>query len=117
MTKHMDRPDRNEKDDTQKTKLIFLSLAALVTVLLIWSLYSANNARKERDAAQQKAVVLEQDNARIEQMLKDQNQVIDDLKKKVQLCESKVKAKPAIKKKAAPAKSPAKKSTTKKKRP
>jgi uncharacterized protein YlxW (UPF0749 family) len=116
MTEHMDRPDRNEKDDTQKAKLIFLSLAALVTMLLIWSLYSANNARKERDAAQQKAVVLEQDNARIEQMLKDQNQVIDDLKKKVQMYESKAKAKPAIKKKAAPAKSPAKKST-KKKRP
>ena len=42
----MDRPDKNEKDDdAQKAKLIFLSLAALVTLLLIWSLYSANTAR------------------------------------------------------------------------
>ena len=84
----MDRPERNEKDDTQKLKLIFLSLAALVTILLIWSLVTANKARKERDTARQETEVLKQDNAKLEQMLKDQNQEIDELKKKVQQCES-----------------------------
>jgi hypothetical protein len=47
----MDRTDRNEKDDTQKTKLIFLSLAVLVAVLLIWSFVAANKARSERNMA------------------------------------------------------------------
>ena len=45
----MDRPERSDKDDAQKAKLIFLSLAAIVTVLLIWSLYAANKARSEPD--------------------------------------------------------------------
>ena len=97
----MERPERSEKDDAQKAKLIFMSLAALVTVLLIWSFVSANNARKERDMARVEAETLKQDNAKLEQLLKEQNVVIDDLKKKVQACESKVKAKPAAKKGAA----------------
>jgi len=109
----MERPERSEKDDAQKAKLIFLSLAALVTVLLIWSLYVANKARTERDAARQEVEMLKQDNAKLEQLLKDENQTIDDLKKKLQQCESKpkpkLKAKPAAKKKLAPAKSKAKK--------
>ena len=109
----MERPERSEKDDAQKAKLIFLSLAALVTVLLIWSLYVANKARTERDAARQEVEMLKQDNAKLEQMLKDENQTIDDLKKKLQQCESKPKpkAKHAAKKKPAPSKSKAKKST------
>ncbi len=98
----MDRPDRSEKDDTQKIKLIFLSLAALVTILLIWSLYAANKARTERDAARQETDTLKQDNAKLEQLLKDQNQELDTVKKKLQQCESKPKPKPkpATKKKA-----------------
>lgn len=109
----MERPERSEKDDAQKAKLIFLSLAALVTVLLIWSLYVANKARTERDAARQEVEMLKQDNAKLEQLLKDENQTIDDLKKKLQQCESKPKpkAKHAVKKKPAPSKSKAKKST------
>jgi uncharacterized membrane protein YvbJ len=103
----MDRPERTEKDDTQKLKLIFLSLAALVTILLIWSLVAANKARTERDAAKQETEILKQDNAKLEQLLKDQNQQNDELKKKVLQCEAaaKPKAKPAAKKKPAPAKS------------
>lgn len=97
----MERTDGNNKDDAQKAKLIFLSLAALVTILLIWSLYSANKARTERDLAKQEVEVMKQDNAKLEQLLKDENQTIDDLKKKVQSCEAKAKAKPAPKKKAA----------------
>ncbi len=96
----MERQDRNEKDDAQKAKLIFLSLAALVTILLIWSLYAANKARTERDTAKQEVEMLKQDNAKLEQLLKDQNQEVDALKKKLEQCEAKAKAKPAAKKKA-----------------
>ena len=108
----MERPERTEKDDSQKAKLIFLSLAALVTILLIWSFISANTARKERDAAKVETEMLRQDNGKLEQLLKDQNVMLDDLKKKIQTCEAKAKAKPVAKK--APAKSGAKKSKTKK---
>ncbi len=102
----MDRPERTEKDDAQKAKLVFLSIAALVTILLIWSLYAANKARTERDAARQEAEMLKQDNMKLEQLLKDQSQELDTVKKKLQQCETKPKpkAKQAAKKKA-PAKS------------
>jgi len=103
----MERPDKVEKDDTQKVKLIFLSLAALATILLIWSLYTANKARVERDSAKQDLEVLKQDNVKLEQMVKDQGQEIDSLKKQVQQCEAKAKtvAKPKAPAKKAPAKS------------
>jgi len=109
----MERPDRNEKDDTQKAKLIFLSIAAVVTILLIWSFYTANKARVERDKAVQEFEQLKQENASLEQMLKEQSQVNDELKKKVQTCESKLKAKPTAKKAASTKK--AKKTTKSKK--
>jgi F0F1-type ATP synthase membrane subunit b/b' len=105
----MDRPDKVEKDDTQKLKLVFLSLAVLVMILLVWSLYAANKARMERDSAKQDLELVKQDNAKLEQMVKDSGQEIDALKKQLQQCEAKAKAKPAAKKKA-PAKS---KKTTK----
>ncbi len=101
----MDRPERTEKDDAQKAKLVFLSLAALVTILLIWSLYAANKARTERDAARQETEMLKQDNMKLEQLLKDQNQELDTVKKKLQQCETKPKAKAKPAKKKAPAKS------------
>ena len=102
----MDRPERTDKDDTQKLKLIFLTLAALVTILLIWSLVTANRARTERDVARQEAETLKQDNAKLEQFLKDQNLKIDELNKKVLQCEAAAKAKPKpAAKKPAPAKS------------
>jgi hypothetical protein len=94
----MERPDRTEKDDAQKAKLIFFSLAALVTILLIWSFYTANNARQERDKARQETEQIRQESAKLEQMLKEQNQINDDLKNKLQVCESKPKAKPVAKK-------------------
>ena len=108
----MERTERNEKDDSQKTKLIFLSLAALVVILLIWSLASGSKARSERNAATQELEVVRADNSRLEQMLKDLNQENDTLKKRIGQLEAKAKAKPAVKKKA-PAKSTAKKSTKK----
>jgi uncharacterized membrane protein affecting hemolysin expression len=107
----MERPDRTEKDDAQKAKLIFFSLAALVTILLIWSFYTANNARQERDKARQENELIRQESARLEQMLKEQNQINDDLKKKLQICETKPAPKPAVKK-TAPKKSTKKKTKT-----
>jgi uncharacterized protein YdcH (DUF465 family) len=109
----MDRPDRTEKDDAQKAKLIFFSLAALVTVLLIWSFYTANNARQERDKARQETEQLRQDNAKLDQMLKDQNQMNEDIKNKLQACETRPKPKPVVKKTVT--KSTAKKSSKSKK--
>jgi septal ring factor EnvC (AmiA/AmiB activator) len=111
----MERQERNEKDDAQKAKLIFFSLAALVTILLIWSFYTANNARRERDQARQEIDQAKQENAKLEQMLKDQNQINDDLKNKLQLCEDKIKAKPAAKKPAVSKKTTKKASKPKKK--
>jgi hypothetical protein len=103
----MERPDRTEKDDAQKAKLIFFSLAALVTILLIWSFYTANNARQERDKARQETEQIRQESAKLDQMLKEQNQINDDLKKKLQACETKPIPKPVAKKTTS-------KSTTKK---
>ena len=105
----MERTDRNEKDDTQKAKLIFLSLAAVVVVLLIVSFGYANKARNELNVKKQELETVRQDNAKLEQLLKDQSQEIDTLKKEVAQLQAKAKAAP--KKKA-----PAKKSTTKTKK-
>jgi hypothetical protein len=115
----MDRPERTEKDDAQKAKLIFLSLAALVTILLIWSLYAANKAKTERDLARREVEALQLDAAKLEQILRDQNTEIDALKKKLRQCEARPKPKPAVKavkKKAAPAKSVKKSSKSSKKK-
>lgn len=111
----MERPDRNEKDDAQKAKLVFISLAVAVVFVLGWSLMSANSARKERDAARHELELVKQDNAKLEQMLKEQSAVIDDLKKKTTELEARAKAKPVAKKKAATTKTTAKKTTKTKK--
>lgn len=105
----MERTDRNEKNDTQKAKLIFLSLAVLVAVLLIWSFAAASKARSERTAAKQELEMVKQDNSKLEQMVKDLNQENEALKKKVQQLEAKAKAKPAAKKKASKTKKTSKK--------
>lgn len=111
----MDRMDRSEKDNTQKARLIFISLAALVAVLLIWSLVAANKARLDRDAALMEVDRYKQDNIKLEQLIKDLNQENEGLKKKIQQLQAKPKAKPAVKKKAKPTKSTATKKTTKSK--
>jgi|SRR5208283_784699 chromosome segregation ATPase len=108
----MERIDRNEKNDTQKARLIFLSLAALVVIILIWSLISMSRFRLERDAARHEVEMLNQDNAKLDQMVKDLNQENEGLKKKIQQLQEKLKAKPAVKKKT---KSKSTKSTSKKK--
>lgn len=108
----MERTERNEKDDAQKAKLIFFSLAALVVILLVWSVAAGSKARSERDAAKQEVETIRADNAKLEQMVKDLNQENDSLKKKIVQLETKPKVKPAAKKKGS-AKGTARKSTRK----
>jgi hypothetical protein len=101
----MERTDRNEKDDAQKAKLIFFSLAALVVILLVWSVAAGSKARSERDAAKHELEMIRSDNIKLEQMLKDVSLENEALKKKVQQLEAKAKAKPkstSSKKKTAP---------------
>jgi septal ring factor EnvC (AmiA/AmiB activator) len=112
----MERMERNEKDDTQKAKLIFLALAALVVVLLIVSFGYANKARNELNAKNQEIELVKQDNMKLELMLRDASAEIDGLKKHVKYLEDKVKAKPAPKKKTAPAKTRTKAKTKSKTR-
>jgi len=112
----MEQPDKNEIDDGQKAKLIFLSLATLVIILLIWSFYTAYGARQERDAARQQIELVQQDATNLEQMLKDQNLINDDLKRKLQSCETKLHSKPVAKKQVTSKKSSKKISSKSKKK-
>lgn len=100
----MERAERNEEDDKQKAKLIFLAVAALVVVLLIVSFGYANKARNELNAKNQELELVQQDNAKLELMLREQSVEIDALKKQVKQLQAKLKAKPAPKKKAPVAK-------------
>jgi septal ring factor EnvC (AmiA/AmiB activator) len=96
----MERAERDEEDAKQKAKLIFLAVAALVVVLLIVSFGYANKARNELNAKNQELELVQQDNAKLELMLRDQSAEIDALKKQVRQLQAKLKAKPAPKKKA-----------------
>jgi septal ring factor EnvC (AmiA/AmiB activator) len=112
----MERMERNEKDDAQKAKLIFLALAALVVVLLIVSFGYANKARNELNAKNQEVELVKQDNMKLELMLRDANAEIDGLKKHIKYLEDKAKAKPAAKKKTSSAKTKTKAKTKSKTR-
>jgi len=106
------RPERSSMEDAQKTKIIFISLAAVVTILLIFSFVSGNRARNERDAAKKEIEILKLDNAKLSQWLEERTQEGEKYKKALETCMAKPKAK------AAPAKSakPAAKKTAKKKK-
>ena len=110
--------DREEKDASQKAKFIFLSVAALVAVLLLVSFIIANKARSERDALGLELEACKQDNAKLTQFLDDQTKDLDKLKKQVESLQVRTKAKAKTPAKAkAPAKSTpaAKKKTSKSK--
>jgi len=108
--------DRDEKDSAQKAKFIFLTVGAVVVVLLLASFFIANRARSERDAALKELEVAKQDNAKLTQFLDEQTKEVDKLKKQVETCQAKAKAKPAAKAKTTTKKSsPAKKKTSKSK--
>lgn len=105
--------ERLEKEDAQKAKLVFISLAAVVIILVVWSIAIASRAKSERNAARQELETVKLDNAKLEQMVTDLNQENRTLKKRVQQLEAKAKAgpKPAAAKKKAPARSASKKTT------
>lgn len=102
--------DREQKDAAQKAKFIFLSVAALVVVLLLVSFIIANRARSERDALKGELEACRQDNAKLTQFLDDQTRDLDKLKKQVGALQAKGKA--AAKGKTASKSSAAKKKTT-----
>lgn len=107
----MERTDRNEKDDAQKAKIIFFSLAGLVVLLLVWSIASGSKARSERNAAKMELEMVKSDNIKLEQMIKDLNQENENLKKKVQQIEAKPKTKSAPARKKQSSKRTTKKSS------
>jgi len=102
------RPDRSSMDEAQKTKLIFISLATVVTILLIISFVYGNKARTQRDAALKEVEALKLDNTRLSQWLEERTQEAEKCKKALEECKAKPKPKPAVKK-------PAPKKTSKKK--
>jgi cell division protein FtsB len=94
------RPERSSTDEAQKAKLIFISLAAVVTILLIISFVSGNKARTQRDAALKDVQALKDDNAKLSQWLEERTQEVERYKKSLDECKAKpkTKAKPAAKK-------------------
>jgi cell division protein FtsB len=108
-------------EDPQKAKLIFISLAAVVTILLIFSFVWGNKARTQRDAALKEAETLKQDNAKLSQWLEDRTQEVEKYKKAYEDCKAKPKApakkttakKPAARKPATKSTKNRKKKTTK----
>jgi cell division protein FtsB len=104
------RPDRG-MDDAQKQKLIFISVAAVVTILLIFSFLNGNKARTQRDAALAEVATLKEDNAKLSRWLEERTQEMEKYKKAYEEC----KARPKAPAKKATAKKPAKKPATKKK--
>lgn len=101
--------DREEKDASQKAKFIFLSVAALVVVLVLVSFIIASNARSERDALKVELEACQQDNAKLTQFLDDQTKELDKLKKQVATLQTKAKARTPAK-----AKTPVRSTATKK---
>lgn len=106
----MEKPDRNEKDAAQKAKLIFLSIAAVVIILLIVSLVTATRARSERTAALNELELIKQDNAKLSKWLEERTREVEEYKNTLDKCQAKVKQKAEAK-----SKTPAKSKSTKKK--
>ena len=108
------RPERGSIDEAQKSKLIFISLAAVVTILLIISFVYGNKARTQRDAAIKEVEALKLDNTKLSQWLEERTQDSEKYKKAWEECKTKPKTKPAAKKSSS--KTTTKKKTTKKSR-
>lgn len=106
------RPDRSSMDEAQKSKIVFISLGAVVVILLLVSFVSGNKARTQRDEALKEVEALKLDNTRLSQWLEERTQESEKYKKAYEECRAKPKAKPAAKKPAA--KSTVKKTTKKK---
>lgn len=100
-------------DDAQKAKLIFISLAAVVTILLIFSFVWGNQARAQRDAALKEVEALKVDNTKLSQWLEERTQESEKYRKAYEECRTKLKYTPPAKKTTK--KPAAKKPTTTKK--
>jgi cell division protein FtsB len=100
-------------DEGQKAKLIFISLAAVVTILLIFSFVSGNRAKTARDAALKEVEAMKADNAKLSQWLEERTQELERYKKSYETCQTKLKYSAPAKKTSA--KKPAAKTTKKKK--
>jgi cell division protein FtsB len=110
------RPERSSADEAQKAKLIFISLAAVVTILLIVSFVYGNKARQERDVALKENSTLKDDNAKLSQWLEERTQEVEKYKKSLEECRAKPKpkAKPAAKKSSKSSKKSTKKKASSK---
>jgi len=84
------RPERGV-DDAQKQKLIFISVAVVVTFLLIISFVSGNKARTQRDAALKEVETLKEDNVKLSQWLEDRTQEFEKYKRAYEECKAKSK--------------------------
>jgi len=101
----MERPDRSLIDDTQKAKLIFGAIAAVVFILLVFSLVRGNRIRGELDAARKDVQSLKADNTRLSQYLETRTQELERYKRSYEDCRTKLRY-------TAPAKKTSKKRST-----
>jgi cell division protein FtsB len=109
----MDRMDRGENGDAaQKAKVIFMTLAAAVVVLLIFSFVYASKAKSELKTAKQELEMLKADNAKLSQWLEERTQEVEKLKNSLEQYKTKAKIKASTKSKA-PSKTTAKKKPSK----
>ncbi len=108
----MDRRERGENGDAaQKAKLIFLTLAAAVVVLLIFSFVYASKTRTELKAAKQELELLKTDNAKLSQWLEERTQEAEKLKNALEQCKTKAKIKAGARGKTTPKNTAKKKSS------
>lgn len=82
----------HERDAAQKARFIFLSVTALVVMLLLASFMIAGRARSERDAAQKELEACKQDSAKLTQFLDEQAMEMDKLKKQLTAAQAKTKS-------------------------
>lgn len=109
------RPERRAFDDAMKAKLIFIAIAAVVTILLIFSFVGGNKARAQRDAALKEVEALKADTIKLSQYLESRTQEMERYKKAYEDCRTKLRySTPAKKKPAKKAGSRSTKKTTRK---
>jgi Tfp pilus assembly protein PilO len=109
----MDRMDRGENGDAaQKAKVIFMTLAAAVVVLLIFSFVYASKAKSELKTVKQELELLKTDNAKLSKWLEERTQEVEKMKFALEQCKTKAKIKSPTKGKTT-SKSATKKKSTK----
>ena len=87
----MERPDRSLIDESQKAKLIFGAIAAVVFILLIFSFVRGNRIRGELDAARNEVQSLKADNTRLSQYLETRTQEMERYKRSFEDCRTKLR--------------------------